>query len=150
MDVSHFIAVAFAVFEQTLPQEPQLFTLEVTSVSHPAAAVQLPQPALHAMLQLPLEQDAVPLTLEQTMPQPLQLLGSVAPFVSQPAAAVQSRKGAVQPLTPQTPFTQDGVPFVALQMMPHPPQLLMSPVTFFSQPFAPLPSQLPQPGLHTG
>ena len=79
--------------EHAAPHAPQLDAVVSVLISQPLAALlsQLPQPALHAIWQIELEQEAVPLVALQPLPQAPQLPADVAKLVSQPLLASPSQ-----------------------------------------------------------
>ena len=79
--------------EHAAPQAPQWAAVVSVLVSQPLAALlsQLPQPALHAIWQVELEQDAVPWVALQALPQPPQLPADVARLASQPLRGLPSQ-----------------------------------------------------------
>ena len=143
---------------------PQCATVVLVLVSQPLVALpsQLPSPALHARLQTPPRQLAVPPVLGQRLPQPTaapgppmpQLFTSDSVVTSQPLVSTPSQLPRPTEHTtvemrhmppPQTAVAPVGG---AGQRVPQPPQLVMSPIAVFtSQPLAGLPSQSAKPAL---
>jgi hypothetical protein len=112
---------------QTLVHEPQALTLLVSAVSQPSlgSASQLPKPDAQLMLQLPLLQVGVPLTVLQPLPQLPQLLRLVLVLVSQPLACTPSQlpNGVAHDTTWQAPVEQLSLAFAKSQSTPQAPQL---------------------------
>lgn len=110
----------------------------------PTLLSQFPNPLLHTMVQVPPEQDGLPLFELHPALHPPQCVVLVFRFVSQPLAALLSQLPHPELQTmPHVPPEQVAVPFVesqALLQAPHASGLL--PVTV-SQPFATLLSQFP-------
>jgi hypothetical protein len=136
-----------------LPQVPQWVVLVPVFVSHPLVTLlsQLPQPALHAMVQAPPEHDGVPLVVEQETPQPPQLVTLALVLVSHPLAGLLSQlpQPVLQAPRVQTPVEHDSAAFGRSHSTPHPPQSVND-LSEVSQPFAALLSQLPNPDRHVG
>jgi hypothetical protein len=138
-------------FEQAAPQLPQLLVV-ASEASHPLVTLlsQLPNPALHTIAQLPRVHDGVPLALLHAAPQAPQWLVLVLVLVSQPLAALLSQlpNPALQDTSAQVPVPHVAVAFDRLQVAPHEPQSDRV-VTTVSQPLLVLPSQFPQPLVHS-
>jgi len=105
---------------------PQLVTVVLRLVSQPFETFpsQLPNPAVHAMEQLPLEHDAVPFALEHEAPHAPQFVRLELRLVSQPFAALPSQlpKPALQAVSWQVPVAQEAEAFVKLHVVPQAPQ----------------------------
>lgn len=133
-----------------IPQLPQ-FCVVLRAVSHPFAAFasQLPKPLLHAMLQAPPPQLAVPFVALHALPHVPQWETLPRTLVSQPLPALPSQlpNPALQAIV-QTEPTQLGVPFVALHAAPHPPQCCTLLLVLISQPSAAPPLQSAKGATH--
>lgn len=143
------VGVAFTV-EHAAPQEPQLPTVVLRFVSQPFAAFesQLPKPAVHVNVHVPVEHDGVAFAAEQVCPHAPQF-DRVFRLVSHPFDGMpsQSAKPAAQ-VGAQVPFVQAVVPFAFVHGAPQAPQFAVLVFRLASQPFVALPSQLPKPTLH--
>ena len=136
--------------EQAAPQPPQLAALVAMLVSQPSArlfALQSPQPASHAPMQVLAAQTGLGTWLaEQPAPQAPQFGALVARSVSQPSSSLSSLQSP-QPDW-QAPEHAAAVQatadtWLAEQVAPQPPQLDALVVVVVSQPFALFPSQSP-------
>jgi hypothetical protein len=137
--------------EQTVPHPPHALTLLVVAVSQPFAALasQLPKPAAHAMVHVPLTQVGDPFTLLQTLPHAPQLVTDVLVLVSQPLPTLASQfaNGVLQLRMAQLPVVHEGVALGRLQERPHPPQFAVV-WRFVSQPSEYRPLQSAKPAAH--
>jgi hypothetical protein len=141
-------SLAFATL-QTVPQAPQLFTLEVVFTSQPSDCVPLQSrkpvsqlPITHA----PAEHASVEFGRLQSVGQVPQWLGSVCRFASQPFATVPSQLAnpVLQLEMAQALATHDDVALARLQVLPQVPQFEVVVRRSVSQPFTALASQLPK------
>jgi hypothetical protein len=105
---------------QAAPHPPQFAALVFKFASHPferALPSQSANGAVHTMLQVPLEQLAVPLAVEQALPHPPQCWRLVFVFTSQPfvrALPSQLANGVLQVMEQLLPL-QVAVPFALEQ-----------------------------------
>jgi hypothetical protein len=145
------LAVPFVV-GQRLPHVPHWLASTFRFVSQPFARLpsQFPNPEMHAMLQTPPLQLGVPFTALQTLPQVPQFATEPAVFTSQPLVGSPSQfaRPALQVMPLHTPPVQAGVPPWLEHTLPQPPQFCVV-ARLASQPVSGLPSQSPQPALHT-
>jgi hypothetical protein len=139
--------------EHTLVQLPQVCTLLVRLASQPLDTLpsQLPQPELHVIEQVPVEQEAVPLVEEHAWPQPPQFAVLVLVLTSQPLAACPSQlpQPVLHEVNVQVPVLQEEVALTWAQPLAQLPQSVRV-LRLVSQPLAGLPSQLPQDAAQLG
>lgn len=133
-----------------LPHPPQWATLLVVAVSHPSEArpLQLPKPALHAIVHWPSAHDGTPLASLQASPQPPQLPTLEAVSTSQPSilSALQSAQAPEQDAIWQVPETQSSTALGISQSSPQAPQFEVV-SRLVSQPLAARVSQSANPAL---
>jgi len=105
---------------------------------------------MHAMMQTPPVQLGEPLTALQALPHAPQFATDPSVFTSQPLAESPSQLAspALQVMPLHTPPVQAGVPPWLEHALPQPPQFCVV-ARLASQPVSGLPSQFPQPALHT-
>ena len=143
------VGAAFTV-EHAAPHALQFVVFVFRLVSQPlvAFASQLPKPAVHVKVQLPVPQEGVAFAALHVVPQEPQS-ESVFRLVSHPLFGLPSQLAnpAAQVGT-HAPAVHVNVPFAFEQEIPHEPQLAVLVFRFASQPFAALASQLPKPALH--
>lgn len=113
---------------------------------------QLEYPELHVPIEhAPSEHEAEAFAYEQTFPQEPQFDVLVSVLVSQPFTALPSQLPKPPEQTGwQALAEQLVVPWTFVHAVPQAPQFAPLFVRFVSQPFCALPSQLPNPPLHTG
>jgi len=127
----------------TVPQPPQFDTSETKSVSQPSrltfsSALQSPQPAKQAMLQLPPVQVGVPFAVLQASLHPPQLVQLAFRSASQPSLSTplqlpqpESHAPSTQSVAPQNPLPWANS---VVQSLPQPLQLVGSKAVLVSQP----------------
>jgi hypothetical protein len=132
---------------QGCPQPPQCAVVDWVFVSHPSFGLplQLPKPALHVGVQVPLGHVVDPFAFEQLVLHVPQV-AIVFNDASQPSVTSPSQlpKLALQVIE-QAPRAQAGVPFAFEHDVPQAPQLETLVCVLTSQPLAARPSQLPNP-----
>src|SRR5437763_777415 len=130
---------------------PQLAALVPVSVSQPLPMLpsQLPNPALHAIAQLPPVHDGVPFAFEHALPHAPQF-AVVVMSASHPFCGLLSQlpKPALQLPSWQVLFTQLAPAFGKLHWLPHTPQFAASALRSRSHPSLTFPLQLAKPMLH--
>ena len=153
--IPHFPPVQLAVPLLVLhaaEQAPQFVALVLVFVSQPFATLlsQFPYPALHAIPHCPPLQLAVPFVPLQAVLQAPQFVALVLVLISQPLAALLSQfSNPTLHAIPHCPPLQLAVPFVLLHGVAQVPQFAAFVFVFVSQPLPRMPSQFPNPALHT-